>query len=71
MLIELKEDDVKNINGGGVAGFVVGYMLGAVAGYVALPIMSACGGTQEESAQVFLSCIAIGAAIGSVCTGPA
>ncbi len=69
-LIELREEDIRDVNGGGVGGFVVGYMLGAAAGYVAAPIMAACGGTQEECAQVLLSCIAIGAGIGSVCTGP-
>lgn len=67
---ELEVKTLEEVNGGGAGGFIVGYMLGAVAGYIATPVMAVCGGTQEECAKVFLSCITIGATLGVVATGP-
>lgn len=68
--IKLEENNLIELNGGGVGGFIVGYMIGTAVGYVAAPVMAACGGTQEECEQVLLSCVAIGAALGSMSTGP-
>lgn len=69
-LVDIGEHELIEVNGGAVGGFIIGFMVGTTAAYIVAPIMAACGGTQEECEKVFLSCITIGAAVGSVMTGP-
>lgn len=63
---EITNDELLGLNGGGPGGFVIGYMVGTIVGYTGAAIIAACGGTQEQAAQILLSSLTICGTAGAV-----
>lgn len=70
MICEITEEEIQKINGGGVGGFMVGYFIGAVVGYIGAPIVYAVTNDDDASQAFFISAPVTGGAIGSMFTGP-
>lgn len=70
MFYDFTEKEIQEINGGGVGGFVVGYFLGAVVGYVGTPIVYAVTKDEDTAQAFFISSPVTFGAIGSMFTGP-
>ncbi len=70
IFMDMSVDELDGLNGGGVGGFVIGYMAGTVVGYIGLAGIAAAGGTREQGAQVLLASITTFSSLGALCTGP-
>lgn len=68
--MELNKNELEMINGGGVGGFIIGFMIGTTVAYVGAPILCATGKTEDEVQTFMYSSMTTGAAIGSMFTGP-
>lgn len=66
----IKQNDLLDVNGGGVGGFIVGCLAGSTVGLIGAPIVALTGGTQEDVEEFFLSSIVTGGAVGAMFTGP-
>ena len=71
MLYDITDNEALEINGGGVAGFVAGYFIGAVVGYVGAPIVLAVTDDTDAMQAFLISAPVTGGAIGAMFTGPA
>lgn len=67
---ELNVKEMKEINGGGVGGFIIGFMAGTTVAYVGIPILCAMGKTEDEIQAFMYSSMVTGGAIGAMFTGP-
>lgn len=67
---ELTREEMCAIDAGGVGGFIIGYMFGAIVGMVGSGIMAATGSPQEDVSAFLMSSLVTGGAIGAMFTGP-
>ncbi len=70
MFCVISEKENQEINGGGAGGFVAGYFLGAVVGYVGTPIVYAATNDEDAAQAFFIAAPVTGGALGSMFTGP-
>lgn len=68
--MELSVKDLEKINGGGVGGFVVGYLIGSTVALIGAPVLCAMGKTEDEIQTFMYSSLITGGAIGAMFTGP-
>lgn len=68
--MELSVKDLEKINGGGVGGFVVGYLIGSTVALAGAPVLCAMGKTEDEIQTFMYSSLITGGAIGAMFTGP-
>jgi|GEM_PF-4901096 len=70
MFCEITEKEIQEINGGGVGGFVIGYFIGSVVGFVGTPIVYMTTNDEDAAQAFFISAPVTGGAIGAMFTGP-
>lgn len=67
---DVKNDELMQVNGGGVGGFICGYLIGSVVALTGGTIMVFSGATEEDTKAFLYSSLITCAAVGATFTGP-